>query len=59
MTTHERLLEAVTQAVEDLFCDQSVTPNETRDDLVGLRNDIDFKIGCLDEDIKREKEAAQ
>jgi hypothetical protein len=48
--------EAARKAIDNLFGDTSVDKQVTLDDLDELQSDIDNKIDCLKEDIKKEQQ---
>jgi len=47
MTEHEKKLEAARVAIDRLFGDASVSPEETRESLKDLRDHIDIQLAAL------------
>ena len=50
---HERLVRTALHAIEEVFSDTSVEQFDTRDSLESLAADIDMKLQCLREDLRR------
>ncbi|TAK59477.1 hypothetical protein [Methylobacter sp.] len=44
--------QAATDAIDAVFSDTSVSPDETLERLKELRSDIEMKMHCLEQDIK-------
>lgn len=58
--SHKTLIQAVEEALDDLFSDTTVSRNTTYGDLSDIRANIDIKMESLKEDMKRvEKSGAR
>ena len=48
MAENEKLYDRANQAIHDLFMDQSVSKEKAKENLQGLRDEIDILIDSLD-----------
>ena len=52
MSTNKRAIKAAEEAIDELFSNTDVSQETTLRDLRSLRDEIDMKIGCIENDLR-------